>query len=333
MKNVIVKFVDWYLENQDGEGSNYFELFFKSDREIFISALSEYAVEFAMAYGYNPFLIDKGDIIPFLSKIKGDVYQDGNSFATYSSSKNNHMPRAILGNKNYLKFLAESTNEKQESVSLKVPKQVKHTTNLYHYEQAELKKNFYFRLITQDRYYEFLYFPVSVLKKLFYNNDRKAFFDNWVNKQIDNVAVYTGTTDKILFKDVNSLDITVDGSVLINGKYKLHTTVAGKETKDEVSTKTLQNIVLDHVVPFEKVLLELKSQLPAMQVVHNVLGNINDGRISNKEDLNNAGNYLVSNVEFSDKELDVLEKDLNLVLSKIQLQLMDSGENAKKSNK
>jgi hypothetical protein len=61
----------------------------------------------------------------------------------------------------------------------------------------------------QDRYYEFLYFPVSVLKKLFYAyKERQLFFDDWVNNQIDNIAVYTDETDKILFKDVKTLDIT-----------------------------------------------------------------------------------------------------------------------------
>jgi len=328
-KNLIVKFVDWYLENREGKGVNYFEHSFKSDRDIFIATLSEYAVEFAIAHGYNPFLDDKEN----LSNLKSDLYQENNSFFTYSESKSKHMPRALLGKENYLKFLAELNDEKQESVSLKAPKPVKQTTNLYHYEQTELRKNFYFRLTTQDRYYEFLYFPISVLKKLFYNYDRKTFFDKWIEKQIDNIAVYTGKTDKIPFKELVSLDIKDDSSVLINGKFNLHTIVAGSETRDEISTNTLQNIVIDHIVPFESILFELKAQLPTLQIIHNVLENINEGRISNKGDLNNAGNYLVSNVDFSAQELDALEKDLTLILSKIQLQLMDRYENLYKRNK
>jgi hypothetical protein len=330
MKNVIVNFVDWYKEYREGKESNYCKDFCKGNREIFITTLSEYAVEFAMAHRYNPFLVETGNIDPFLSKLKSDVYMEDNSFAAYSASRSHHMPRALLGDKNYLKFLSEWNAEKQKSASLKTENPLKQAENLYHYEQDELRKNFYFRLITQDRYYEFLHFPVSVLKKLFYENDREEFFDSWVNKQIDSIAIHIGKTDNILFKDLASLDIQDDGSVLINGKSKLHTTIAGQETRGEVNTNTLQNIVIDHVVPFEHVLLDLQSQLTALQTVHNVLANINKGRISNKEDLINAGNYMVSNVEFASEELDALEKDLNLIAANIQLQLMDKYENLHK---
>jgi hypothetical protein len=276
-----------------------------------------------MAYGYNPFQVDREN----LEALKTDLYKKDTSFYTFSESKSNHTPRAILGEKNYLQFLSGLNTEKATAESLKKPLIRNQATNAYHYEKEELKKIFTFRLITQDRFYEFLYFPISVLKKLFYHHDRKAFFDNWIDKQIDHIAVYTDQSDKLLFRDVNTLDINNDGSVWINGKFKLHTSVAGKDVKEEISTNTLQNIVIDHVVPFEKILFEWKEQLPALQVVHNILENINKGRISNNEDLKNAGNYLVSNVEFDQQELDKLEKDLNLILSKIQLQLMDKYEN------
>jgi hypothetical protein len=333
MSNLLINFVDWYLETNEGKTANFFAKFFKIDRDIFIANLSEYAVEFAMAHGYNPFLVNKGDIIPFISKLESDIYQNDTSFAAFSKKRNNDMPQALLGKNNYLKFLKDLNTEKATAESLKEPIVRNQATNVYHYGKEELKKNFTFRLITQDRYYEFLYFPISVLKKLFYHHDRKIFFDNWINKQIDNIAVYTGQSDKLLFKDVNTLDINDDGSVLINGKFKLYTTVAGKDTKEEISTNTLQNIVIDHVVPFERVLFELKEKLPALQLIHNVLENINNGRISNNEDLKNAGNYLVSNVEFNHLELNKLEDDLNVILSKIQLQLMDRYENLYKRNK
>jgi hypothetical protein len=320
MKNLIVDFVDWYLETNEGKAANFCANFFKSDRDVFIAALSEYAVEFAMAYEYNPFKVETEDVASFSARLKDDLYnKKGTSFDMFSESKNNHMPRALLGNKNYLTFLAGLSAEKQSRTTLKTPVVRSQTANVYHYEQDELKKNFYFRLIMQDRYYEFLYYPISVLKRLFYKHDRKAFFDNWIYKQIDNIIVYTGNSDQILFKDVKTLDIKEDGSVIINGKLKLYTPIMGTNTKEEVNTNTLQNIVIDHVVPFSNVLFELKDELPALRTIHNILEDINDGRISNKEDLSNAGNYLVSNVEFSAKELDDLEADLNKI--KIQLQL------------
>lgn len=324
-ENVIVRFADWYFENR----SVYLDDYFKNDRDIFISALSNYAVEFAKAHGYNPFLIEKGNITFSMSKLRTDLYQPDqpkNSFVSYSKRFSNHVPRAILGNENYLVFLSELNDEKQKYVPSKVNKPKKQTTIAYFYEQEELRDNFFLRLITQNRFYKTLNYPVSVLKKLFYKNGRKDFFDKWVNEQIDNIAVYISKTEKIPFKEVVSLEITDDNSVLLNGKYNLFTAVAGSETKKEITTNLLKNIDIDHVIPFVDIFSELKPQLPALQAIHNTLENNNKGRITNKKDLSKAGNYLLVNAE----ELDALEKDLELISSKVQLQLMDKYENLSK---
>jgi hypothetical protein len=53
-------------------------------------------------------------------------------------------------------------------------------------------------------------------------------------------------------------------------------------------------------------------------------------RILYGKDLVEPGNDLVSNVKFSPKELSDLEADMNKILSKIQLQLMDKYEHYKK---
>ncbi|NDV57640.1 hypothetical protein [Bacteroides sp. 519] len=321
MKNLLINFVDWYLETNEGKTANFFVHTFKSDRDFFIAELSDYAVEFALAYGYNPFKVDKDK----LDILKADIYRKGTPFSEFSESKSNHVPRALFGKNNYQKFLDTLYTEKKSSASLKAPV-VRKQTNVYHYEKEELQKNFIFRLITQDRYYEFLCFPISVLKKIFYGYDRREFFDNWINTQIDNITVYTSPSTKILFKDVETLDISKDGIALINGKHNLHTAVSVGGAVIEAYTTTLQDIVIDHIESFVNVLYTLKDQLPALQIIHNVLENINDGRVSNYEALKNAGNYLVSNVEFTPSELDGLEKDMNLILSKIELQLMDKGE-------
>jgi hypothetical protein len=322
--NLIVSFADWYIETKEGESANYLAHSFRNDRDYFIASLSEYAVEFAMAYGYNPFKADKEK----LDALKADLEKKGTSFDKFSESQSTHVPRAILGKNNYLQFLTERYAEKKNTESLKEPVIRNQAANAYHYEQDELRKNFYLRLITQDRLYEFLYFPISVLKKLFYYCERAEFFDNWINKQIDNIIVYTGNSDKSLFKDIKTLDIKEDGSVVIDGNLKLYTSVAGTNAKEEINTNTLENIEIDHVVPLSDVLFELKGELPALRIIHNIIENIRDGeRISNRKSLNSVGNYLVSNVEFTTKELDDLEADLNKILNKIQLQLMDKYEN------
>lgn len=323
MNNLIINFVDWHIENSESK-------YFGGDRDTLIANLSEYAVEFAKSFDYNPFVVDKRSVDPFVVKLEHDVYRDDTSFAEFSKGKSNDTPQALLGKKNYLKFLRGLSDEKEGLMKLKATTTPQVSNYPYHYEREELRKNFTFRLITQDRYYEFLYFPVSVLKKLFCkHNDgkRRKFFENWINKQIDHIALHTSPTSTLLFKDINALDINEDGTVLINKTFKLHTVVAGKEGMEEMKADTLENIVIDHVVPFEKILHDLKEQLPALRIIHNTLENINKGRISNSEDLKNAGNYLVSNVEFTDAELNAIEQEMNLILDKIQLQLMDRYQN------
>ena len=39
---------------------------------------------------------------------------------------------------------------------------------IINYTKEDIRKKFFFRLITQDRFYNFLNFPISVLKKFFY---------------------------------------------------------------------------------------------------------------------------------------------------------------------
>ncbi|GHT23554.1 hypothetical protein AGMMS4957_15260 [Bacteroidia bacterium] len=324
MKNVIVNFVDWYLKEKDAKDvSHYF-----STREDGFELLSECAAEFAKAYGYNPF-IDYADI----NQLQTDIYKKGTSFHKFSESRSSHVPRAVLGNENYLEFLKTL---KKNSELLKQPRpKAQQSDSICHYDKDELRKNFFFRLITQDRYYEFLYFPISVLKKLFYRdeNDRK-FFDKWIDAQIDKIVLHTGESTTIPFKNLNTLDISRDGTVVINDKFKLHTVVANTDSKEEICTYTLQNIVIDHVEPFYNVLFELKEKLPTLQKVHNALENLNDGRISSSEDLKKAGNDLVSDVElFNAQELAALKKELDLISGKIQLQLMERYQNLYKKRK
>ncbi|NDV66411.1 hypothetical protein [Bacteroides sp. 224] len=316
MKNLLINFIDWYIENNEGKTANYLANNFNDDKDLFIAEVADYAVEFALAYGYNPFKVDKEKI----AILKKDVYTDDSSFGKFSAPS--HMPRAILGDNNYLKFL-EVWYADKEATELKKPRK---KTITYHHEREEIRKNFTLRLATQDRFYNFLYFPVSVLKKLFYKKERKAFFDNWINHQMDNITVYGGPSLKLLFKDVETLDIDKDGVVLINGKHRLHTVVSAENAVVEACVTNIKSLVIDHVESFQYILYALKDQLPTLRTIHNVLENINDGAISNRGELTYPGNYLVDNVDFTDAELDSLEKEMNLILSKINLQLMDKSE-------
>jgi hypothetical protein len=200
--------------------------------------------------------------------------------------------------------------------------------------KQELRKKFFFRLITQDKFYPFMCFPISVLKQLFYHKGRQEFFDYWINNQIDNIIVHIGINeaDTILFMNVHSFEIK-DHSVLINDKFKLYTPVPETNIKEELAADTLQKIAIDHIIPFKTILCKLQQQLPALRAIDKVLRTFNNDKgISKRSDLIGAEDYLVSKLKFDTQQMNNLEKDLNLLASKIQLQLMCSYYNLLKGD-
>lgn len=339
-KNLITEFVDWYILNNDNLGSSYYTNFFKEDRNIFISNISDYAVEYAISFGKNPFIVEVSNVKSSIVEIESNLKRKETSFATFSLSKSNHMPRAILGSKNYLRFLNEVflneetikdvVDNKYIQINSIERKDIYNSIRIY--SNDEIRKNFFFRLITQDRFYEFLNYPISVLKKIFYANaNDKKFFDNWINAQINNIKIHT-EGDCIKFSDLNSMEIQNNGKIQIftnsNKKYVLHTPIAGHDIKREHLTTELSNVVIDHVIPFEKVLYNLKEKLPVFCIIHDNLKEINKGiSLTNRDELSLVGNLFIG-LDYLDKiVIDDLKMEMNIISSNISLQLMDKLEN------
>lgn len=328
--NQILNFIDWYKKSKEGNGSNYISNNFKGDEELFTLSVFDCAIQYAIAFGQNPFDVEKGKISEQISVISENLYEKkDSSFHIYSEKINNHMPKALLGKQNYLQYL--STINKHEVFTPKIELiKVERKESTVMYPQSELYKKFIFRLITQDRYYSFLYYPISVLKKLFYLNPTdKTFFDQWMKNQIDSIQFHT--IDGVFsFTDVDSLELR-NGEVFIfvAGKaHKLHSPVAGKETIMPLTTVSLQDLVIDHIEPFEKLLYDIKEQLPILKAIHQLLINFNDGiDLRNWDDLRPAGNLLVETTDFSNQYMIDLKNELNLISSFVKLQIMDKQQN------
>ncbi len=330
--NKIFDFINWYVYSKEGNGSNYIKNNCNGDEEQFQLNVIDYAIQYAISYGHNPFEVDKNKIPELISIIKNNLYSSKTetSFKKYSEGINRHMPKAILGKENYLKYLSIINQQEEYTLVADSVVETKNTETVKVYTKEELVGKFFFRLTTQDRFYNFLYFPISVIKKLFYKNTQdREFFDKWMKEQINTVKFHT--KDQIVcFSDITSLGIrNNDVYIKTNSKeFQLYTPIAGKKTIMMLKANSLQNLVIDHINPLETILSEVSNQLTIMKGIHKILIKFNDGRgISNRKELTTPGNMFVEKIRFSEQNIIDLKSELNLISSKLTFQIMDKQEN------
>lgn len=128
---IILEFADWYIDNVQGKGSSYFSNYFQSNREFFINKLTEYGIAFEQAYSFNPFNAEFSD--EFISKIYTALKSNHQeSFKEYNAKNQNGGPRALLGSKNYLRFLNEKLN-------MEIPLQVDFREFMNHFNDKNQK--------------------------------------------------------------------------------------------------------------------------------------------------------------------------------------------------
>ncbi len=102
------KFIKWFIKReQNGGPSNYFQASFSSDPVKFNSALGFYEELYSESFESELFKFNKNNITKKILEIKENIFNKSSSFYKYSKKTSHHMPRAILGEKNYLSFLSE----------------------------------------------------------------------------------------------------------------------------------------------------------------------------------------------------------------------------------
>ena len=341
MKNHFLSFIDWYINNKEGKGSRYIEKFFKNDNEKFIDAIFKYAVEFSISSSFNPFLITKEKEREHILKIDDFLKKDSN-FLEFSKKENNHMPRAILGNKNYLQYLKETLpNEDSrvnniEDVSAEIIVDNNNSFELK-YDFNFLFNNFKLRLITQDRFYESLNFPISLLKRIFGNLDNSTFFEDWLHESIINIKFHTHNKT-LLFSEINFIEINNEGFVnLTNHENEVFELVNKRDNGDIVKLQIndLSELAIDHIVPFNEFYLKNKERFIVLQRIHNALLNINNNILIKKrgKDFTEAKNVFFKNFSIKRETIDQLKNELIFINDKVDLQMMQRSENLLKNRK
>lgn len=337
MKNLFDLFINWYIENREGKTSNYIGLQFRGKDEKFREAVKEYASEFENVFDYNPFEITVTSSL--INQMHSDIYLKDTPFEQYSKRKSNHMPKAILGKNNYLRFISEYLQD-VNIAKTENPEKTKNPKGKIIYTRDELYARFTHRIITQDRCYGDVYFPISILKKLFYQqSDSKAFFKNWIEKTLDDIIVHT-KNDEVTLNKVEKLMIDTTGvgsvHVLLSGSgnlERLYTRNADGSEKTPLEQSLLRDIVLDHVEPMSRILINNSDKLPALK---SLTTEINKKHCKRKSivsgDFKSIGASLLDLQIIDHSHTANLKKELELIQKYTKIELMDRVENSKKSD-
>lgn len=100
------EFGEWLIK-QDGIKHNYFSTTFGSNKVKLLENLTKYEDLYIEQFGTPIFKVPKENTSEFIENLERNLYQDEGNFFLFSQKTSTHMPRAILGKKNYLQFLRD----------------------------------------------------------------------------------------------------------------------------------------------------------------------------------------------------------------------------------
>ena len=108
--NLLDEFVSWFIK-LDGVNHNYFTDSFSKNKERLKAELINYEEIYENEFKTKVFTTFTSEINNLIEATKVNIEKKEGEFFEYSAKKSNHMPRAILGKNNYLKFLKEFFNK------------------------------------------------------------------------------------------------------------------------------------------------------------------------------------------------------------------------------
>jgi hypothetical protein len=203
----------------------------------------------------------------------------------------------------------------------------------FNYSKNDLYKIFTFRLITQDRFYNRIFYPISFIKRVFYLKGEKQFLDNWVERLLDGVNIHL-ENEVIQLNNVSELDIK-DSKIYVKSKgisAMAFTKLSDNKTLVPFNIKMLKKVALDHEKPLLNIMSENWDKLLTFQEISNELKKHLNGTVNRKK-MNRANNQVLESDFFDVLNIENLKQEMELIASKTSLQLMDSGHNSSKGKR
>lgn len=246
--------------------------------------------------------------------------------------------------KKYQDFLGQSIQELPQTVDaaanlaetsldeiIQIPPKPLQNIKYIYLEVDEIKTNFTNRLMTQDRFYGNVFFPISIIKKVLLKNGLRSEFEQWINEHLNKIKLHTN--DKTLaLSEINFIKIESNGEVAlgcIDGNSRLlYTQNALNDEKTRMYVSAFKQIVIDHVVSMKEILIKNQKNLPAFEALTIEIKKTWGKDFLKRNELREAGNKLLKTRIFTSEEISNLITDLKLINSQTELQLMDGKQNS-----
>jgi hypothetical protein len=116
LTNLKERFAKWLILKNKSK-KNYITKLFNSNENKLIETLTKYEEEYKEEFNTPVFSIASSNLSELIDELENNLYFDFGKFFSFSEKQGNHVPRAILGKKNYLFFLRELLIEDKKNNS------------------------------------------------------------------------------------------------------------------------------------------------------------------------------------------------------------------------
>lgn len=352
-----VRFAEWLKHNGVNSASSYISYIKNINRDFFCKLQPKGTDLLSMIPKYLKEQPDQ--LIEYLLYLEGILNEEIKKNAT-------DVPKYLTNGRSALRQYHKFILEIAEDIILETPdftqtedrKKDEEENEVYHYapgicyEKEDLKSNFNFRLLTQDRISDKkdLFFPIRLISRLFHLSERRArrnnsdkenrngaWIDRWADDCVEKITIHTDKGD-FRFANIVLLEIQPDSKqvtvTLDNGE----TATMLTETKDRgmvaLKSKALRYIHIDHTPMMAEILKENFDRLPTLQkftaIIRKVAGK--GGIPISASNISKISSAIFKDTDSADLEtlIPELKEDLTLIQEKAGLCLMSQAENLKK---
>ena len=203
------------------------------------------------------------------------------------------------------------------------------------YSHEDIRENFFFRLISQNRFNKNsdFFFPIRFIQQYFYKTDDKKYFDDIINQQIDHIRFFYTKDQWDEIKHLRELTIADDGRLLINDKAIFSEDFQNNRTYVPFKISKLSEIAIDHKESMDGILNNLKGEDYSELV--KITDALKKGLHKKTYKKLAARGTKLSNDEVFRNSINKkeLKREFEYIIGKMELQLMQNTHNNYKRNK